>query len=252
MSMPELDTFQWIILHLCAVLIGVSKAGFGGATGVIVAPLLALVMSATNAIGIMLPLLLATDIFSLAYYWRRWDTRNVVTLVPGAWVGIFVGWLLLGQLSEAGLKQVIGGMALAFAVLQIARGQFSRSDTPVRFGTHWGLLAGFATGTTSTLAHQGGVVTTMFLLPQRMANRTFVGTTTALYFLINTSKIPFYVHRDLLSWGVVRADIPLLPSIMGGAVLGFWLNRKVSNKWFLRVILVFVILTGVKLLFFAK
>ena len=52
------------------MLIGVTKAGFGVGTGILATPLLVLVMPPKQAIGIMLLLLLLTDILSLFYYWR--------------------------------------------------------------------------------------------------------------------------------------------------------------------------------------
>ncbi|MCZ6678265.1 MAG: sulfite exporter TauE/SafE family protein, partial [Candidatus Poribacteria bacterium] len=64
---------------------------FGGAVGVLVTPMLTGMMPAKIAVGLMLPLLFSTDIFSLFHYWRRWDGRNVSRLTPGALLGIVIG-----------------------------------------------------------------------------------------------------------------------------------------------------------------
>ena len=37
-----------------------------------------------QTVGMVLPLLCAGDLFSLAHYWRKWDARNLKYLLPGA------------------------------------------------------------------------------------------------------------------------------------------------------------------------
>lgn len=78
------DTWpQALALVAGAILIGISKAGFGGGPGMLVPPLLALfIEDARIAVGLLLPLLLATDVFALRFYWGRWDKRNVVPIDP--------------------------------------------------------------------------------------------------------------------------------------------------------------------------
>ncbi|HIE53250.1 MAG TPA: sulfite exporter TauE/SafE family protein [Armatimonadetes bacterium] len=236
------------LLHLSAVLIGVSKAGFGGGTGVLVTPLLTLVLPPKEVVALMLPLLLATDILSLGYYWRRWDTRNVVALMPGALLGILLGGRLLGMLSDLALKRIIGVLACLFAGLQILRERLPSAVEGYQPRYWHGLGAGMVTGLSSTLAHVGGVITSMFLLPQKLPNRTFVGTTTLLYFLINGSKMPVYLGLGLIDLPLLRRDLPLLPTLALGVLLGIWLNRRVSATLFSRIVLAFVLLTGIKLL----
>ncbi len=65
---------EWPALLLAgfAVLfIGVAKAGFGGGLGMLVTPLCVLAFGPKTAIGVLLPLLCAGDVFSLYHYWRR-------------------------------------------------------------------------------------------------------------------------------------------------------------------------------------
>jgi uncharacterized membrane protein YfcA len=242
-----LDT-QTIILNLAALLIGFSKAGFGGGTGILVGPMLTLILPAKQTVGLMLPLLLATDILSLFYYWNQWDRRNVLTLMPGALAGIFLGTRILDVIPDLYLKKTIGLLACVFAVIQVVRDAVVRTRSPFSGGTVQGFAAGFVTGTISTLAHIGGLVTTMYLLPQRLDNRRFVGTTTAVYFLINAAKVGPYIGLGLLNRSVLVQDLYLMPSIAAGTGLGILLNRRVPSGAFSKVVLLFVLATGIKLL----
>ena len=75
---------------LGAWLTGVSKAGFGGGIGMIVVPMFTHFRSARNVIGLMLPLLFSTDIFSLFHYWKQWHRQSVTRLILGSLLGITV------------------------------------------------------------------------------------------------------------------------------------------------------------------
>lgn len=237
-----------VVLYVAALLIGITKAGFGGGTGVLVTPLMVLILPAKEAVGLMLPLLSATDVVSLAYYWGKWDRRNVLMLLPGAVVGILLGSVLLGLISDVVLKKTIGVVACVFVLVSVYRERIVRSDRGFRPGYGHGVLAGTVTGLVSTLAHVGGVVTSMYLLPQRLTNRAFVGTTTAVYFLINLIKFVPYVALGLVDEGVLRQDLILMPGIVVGVLMGIWANRHLSRRVFSWIVLVLVLATGVKLL----
>ena len=105
-----------------------------------------------------------------------------------------------------------------------------------------GLLAGLFAGAFSTLAHMGGLVVVMYLLPQRLGNNAFVATTTATYFLLNFIKIPFYFQLDLFSFEIL-IEGHRAPSIhwAGGTHRHFALNNRVPELLFSRIVLFLLI-----------
>ncbi len=240
---------QHLALGFAALLIGVSKAGFGGGTGLLVGPLLALLFPAKTGVALMLPLLLACDLASLYPYWRQWDKRNVVVLLPGAAVGIVVGSFALGWVSDILLAKTIGILAIGFALLQVYRYRLAQSDAPFAPSLWHGSMTGFATGFVSTLSHVGGVLTTMYLLPQRLDNLRFVGTTTLVYLLVNLAKVPAYVQLGILDAEVLQRDLLFFPVVFLGTALGVYLNRRIPSALFARVVLAIVLVTGITLLF---
>ena len=125
-------TVDTIVLYLAALLIGLSKAGFGGGTGILVTPMLASILPAKEAVGLMLPLLFATDIMALVHYWGKWNRRNVLFLVPGALVGILIGTMILGIIPDIYLKKFIGAMACIFGIFQGVRSLRARADARSR------------------------------------------------------------------------------------------------------------------------
>ncbi|MCD6507905.1 sulfite exporter TauE/SafE family protein [Candidatus Poribacteria bacterium] len=242
-----------IVTVIATIFIGISKAGFGGGTGIVATPLLAMVMTAREAIGLMLPLLVMTDILSMLYYWRRWDTPNVIALIPGAIVGIMLGGTVLKDMPEMWLKRIIGVIALLFVLAQFRRNLRSREGDKeggreIRHRYLKGLAAGVGAGITSTLAHIGGVVVSMYLLPQRLSNRAYVGTTTAVFFIINATKVPVYFKLDILNGQILRDDLLFLPLLGMGVLSGIFLNRRISKRTFSYIILILVLISGTKLL----
>jgi uncharacterized membrane protein YfcA len=239
--------FEYIILYFCALMIGVTKAGFGGGTGLIVTPLLASIMPAKEAVGLMLPLLFLTDIFAMFHYFGKWDKKNVLGLLPGALIGILIGTVILKNLPDIYLKKTIGVIACIFVVVQLLREWLARSDAAVKFRYWYGIPAGMATGLVSTLAHIGGVITSMFLLPQKLSNQAYVGTTTGLYFLINAAKIGPYIYLKMFTRFSLFHDLIAAPMIAIGVMVGIFLNKRISSTLFSRIILILVFAMGIKL-----
>lgn len=240
--------YRTIILFVCAVVIGISKAGFGGGTGLLIPPLLAMIMPAKDAVGLMLPLLFLTDILCLIWYWKKWDNRNVMAIIPASWLGIFFGTKILAVISDIYLKKIIGLLACVFAALQWFSQQIFKREAHFKTSYWYGAIAGAIIGVISTLAHIGGLITSMYLLPQKLSNERFVGTTTAIYFLLNLAKIYPYYKLGLLNQSILRQDALASPGIIIGTAFGIYLNRRISNRWFSKVVLASVLAMGIKLL----
>jgi uncharacterized membrane protein YfcA len=243
-----ITSVEWSLLGLGAFIIGLAKAGFGGGMGIAVAPMLATVMPSRAAIGLMLPLLIAGDVVTLVGYRGGWDRRNLIELLPGAVVGIAAGGFVLAHLSAPALARAIGAFALFFAAVQHARDHWQPNEKGRRFHPAFGAVVGLLCGLVSTLSHIGGILTTMYLLPQRLGNATFVATASALYFSMNIVKLIPYCRQGILTPPMLWQDAFLLPLLFAGALTGFVLNRRVSSGAFNRIVLLFVAITGLKLL----
>lgn len=104
---------------LVILLIGLSKGGLGGALGGIATPLMALVMPADQVIGLLLPVLMITDIFAVASHWGHWEGRLLWLLVPASLIGIGAGTFFITGVSGRGLRQGLGVIVLLFALYKI-------------------------------------------------------------------------------------------------------------------------------------
>lgn len=241
---------EWVLLHLGAAIIGIGKSGFGGGTGILATPLFALALGGRTAVGVMLPLLIICDIFvlSLSHYRKNVDKDTIAVLLPSMLVGILVGLPVLNIIPDTAFRKFIGLLALFFAVAQAYKEFYLKFEKPIKPNSALGFALGFGAGFASAVAHQGGVFTTMYMLPQKMPNAVFVGTSTVLYFAVNLSKVLPYWQMGLINgWGLMLG-LQLLPSVAFGALFGLWLNKFLPLKAFSNLILLLVFLTAIRLL----
>lgn len=238
----------WLLAALAVLFIGLSKAGFGGGLGMLTTPLCALAFPPKEAVGMVLPLLCAGDLFSLAHYWRKWDARNLKYLLPGAAAGIVIGVHFIGQFSPRQLNIAIGVIAVTFVAFQVFREIIFRAEGAFAPNHAVGVPIGTLAGVTSSFAHGAGPVVSMFLMPQRLPKEIFVGTNVLVFFWINWIKVPFFVANGVITTGTLLKSLYLLPLVPVGVWLGVWLNRRVSEKWFVRIVLLALFLSGVQLI----
>lgn len=242
-----LDAF--LAAATAAALIGVAKAGFGAGSGVIATPLVALTMPVPDAAALLLPVLIAGDLFAVWHYRRSASVGDLRLLLPAALAGIVLGSFAFDFLAPHGraLEVGVGVLALAFVVWQTVRARVLRllADRPP--SRLWGAVLGGTAGFTSTIAHVGGPPIAVYLLPRGLGRELYVGTAAWFFFVVNLVKLVPYAWLGLLSVTNVEVAAALLPLAFLGAALGAWLNRAVQERVFMLAIYALLILTGVQL-----
>ncbi|MBV7330453.1 sulfite exporter TauE/SafE family protein [Chloroflexi bacterium TSY] len=234
---------------LALILIGIGKAGFGGGVGLVAVPLMALTIPVADAVALMLPLLMIMDIFSIQHYYTLFNQRIIFTMIPGAVVGIMLGGLYFHQFSadERTMRMGIGILALAFVLFQASRalifGRLTKSNPSPIIGVIMGGISGF----TSTLAHAGGPPASIYILPQQLPRQGFVGTTVVFFFLVNWIKMIPYSYLGLFQVGDLLTILILCPICYLGVRLGIYLNGRVDEQWFNRIVYTLLFLTGLQL-----
>ena len=119
--LPDYSLIAWLLIIFSVYLTGVSKGGFAGGFGTLSVPLMALAISPTQAAGLLLPLLLVMDVFAVKAWWGKHDRAEVWRFVPGLFIGVTVGTLLFGSLSEQGVRLVLGILSVVFAAYMLLK-----------------------------------------------------------------------------------------------------------------------------------
>lgn len=234
----------WLVALAC-LLLGFNKAGVAGTLGPFVTVIMVLALPADEAVGLLLPMLIAADSFALAAYWRKWEARLIPPLLLAAIVGIAIGTVVISRISEERLQTLIAVALLVFAILYIAQRGIR---LPERHHRRWAMVAGTTAGFTSAVAHAGGPPVIVYLMGVGLEPRRFVATTVALFSMINIIKVPGYLLAGLLDGELILSTIWGWVMIPVGVVLGRLLIDHVDKTVFERVTMVLLVLGAVTLL----
>ncbi|MBC3812297.1 sulfite exporter TauE/SafE family protein [Undibacterium aquatile] len=245
--MEHMNTAGWLVAAFAVLITGISKSGLGGALGGLAVPFLSLWISPRNAAAVMLPILIAMDMVGIRAWSGKADWRDLKVLIPGAIVGIVLGTLAFGVMSDQLVKGLIGLIAVGFTLDRLLRhrGQATTEQRPSRI---FGWLSGIGAGFTSTLAHAGGPPVMIYLLSWRQPRETFVATTVFFFSVINLAKLPFYIALGLFSIDTLTMSALLLPLVPVGVWIGMRLLQRIPERPFYLFATAALGLSGVKLL----
>ncbi|WP_286805365.1 MULTISPECIES: sulfite exporter TauE/SafE family protein [unclassified Marinimicrobium] len=230
------------------LLVGLSKGGFGGGLGTLAVPALSLMIDPRMAAGILLPILCTMDLVSLWSFRGRWDWANLKIMFPWAMVGLLGGALTFQYMSVDMIRLMIGVMALYFVghylwgkyLLQ----RLHAHGPSVWRGGFWSGVSGYV----SYIAHAGGPPIAIYLLPQHLSKTVFVGTTVLFFSVVNYTKLVPYAFFGQLNIGNITTALVLLPFAPLGVLLGVYLHKRVSDRWFYWTCYGLLLVAGIKLL----
>ncbi len=238
------DPWFYVAAVPAVFVLGLSKGGFT-ALGLLMVPMMALVISPIQAAGITLPILVLSDLVALVSYWRVYDKPTLRIMIPGALVGIGVGWLTAAYVTETHIRLIVGLISIFFAVQFFVRRGHAVEAAPqnVARGTFWSILTGF----TSFVSHAGGPPFQVYTAPLRLEPQIFAGTSVILFALVNAVKlVPYFFLGQFDTQNLATAAI-LVPIAIPSTLLGVWLVRRFNPRRFYDLIYATILLVGVYL-----
>lgn len=245
--MVELTPVVIVGIGVAAFIIGFAKAGIGGSIGPLTTIVAVIVLPTRTALAILLPLLMVGDAFALGALWRRWDTREVLRLLPGAAVGVAAGTYLLAQADSPALRRLLGALILVFVAYWVF-GQRLVRLAQRRPQPWYGWLAGAVAGVTSALAHSGGPPVAAYLLLKGLEPVRFVATTALVFAIVNLIKVPSYLAAGLFDLELQRQLAWAVLVIPVGVVVGRLLVERIDRRLFHRASVVLLTISAVYLL----
>ncbi len=246
--MFDLNLTVWIVVALCAVMVGIAKTGIPG-VGILVVPLMASVLPARSSVGVLLGILILADLFAAGYYRHNAAWSHVFKLLPAAFAGIIAGYFGLKVVTNEQLKPIIGIIVMAMLAINYWHTKIRGEEAPVP--TQWWVAVGlgFLAGITTMMANAAGPVMIIYLLAMRLPKIEFMGTSAWFFFIINWLKVPFSASLDLMTVESLKLDLMMLPFIAVGAAVGILVLRKIPQKAFNTLVRILAAAAAIKLLF---
>ncbi|WP_066740972.1 sulfite exporter TauE/SafE family protein [Cupriavidus sp. D384] len=242
----ELNITTILVTFAGVFLICFMKGAFGGGFAIVGIPLLSLVMDPVSAGGLLAPLFVAMDLFSLRY-WKpsTWSRPDLLLLVPGLVVGIGVGYFLFRVLDHRAISIIMAVVTLSFVGLWLLRGGHvavqPRSSPKA-------VAAGLTSGITTMVAHSGGPPLAMYLLPLGLSKQVYAGTTSMFFTVGNVLKaVPWLALARPVGavWTLMAICLLAVPA---GVWLGWRLHGRLDQRQMYRACYSLLVVTALKLL----
>lgn len=241
------DPYFYFAAIPAVVFVGLAKGGLGG-LGQLGIPFLALVVSPVQGAAIMLPILIVMDMVSL-WSWRGYrDIRTLKFMVPGAMLGILIGYLTARVISDDMVLLLVGLLGLWFAlpfILPSQRGTIRPAEHSALTGNFWGTVSGF----TSFLAHAGGPPYQIYALPLRQDPKIYAGTSTVFFAILNAVKlIPYFALGQFDATNLSLSTV-LFPLAIVSTAAGAWIVSRLRADVFYPYMTFMLLVVSIKLIY---
>jgi uncharacterized protein len=238
------------LFFLCVVpaimLYGIAKSGLGGSMTLISIPLMTVVMPLGQALAIVLPILILSDMVAVYKFRKNFDGETLKLLMPGAAIGIFIGSITFTFFSESLLKFIIGLMGFMFA------GHYflfkSKKIVPLKKSFIKGGICSVISGFTSFCVHAGGTPLSVYLLPLRMKKEVYVGTRIIFFTCLNLIKFPFYISLSIVTLESFKYSLLLFPLAVIGISIGYQILKIIKEALFYNIIYFLILFSSFKLI----
>tara|TARA_A100001015_G_C14918044_1_gene683152 strand:- start:183 stop:926 length:744 start_codon:yes stop_codon:yes gene_type:complete len=242
----EINFLFFISVVPAIILYGIAKSGLGGSISLISVPLMTIVMPLQQALAIILPILIFSDLIAVYRFRREFDFSILKLIVPFAAIGIIIGSFTFNNFSEDLLKLIVGIMGFLFAGHYFL---FKKEKTvPAKKNFLKGAICLTIAGFSSFCVHAGGTPTSLYLLPLRLKKEIYVGTRIVFFACVNLIKLPLYVYLSMMNFDTLYQSIFLLPLAVIGIFIGYRLLKIIEEDLFYNILYALIFVSSTKLI----
>ncbi len=248
--MPN-DLHFYLVAAAAVLFVGLAKGGMGEALALMGVPILSLVVSPVQAAAILLPILIVMDGVSL-WAWRHDnDRKTLLMMLPGAMLGIAVGWFTAAQVPRDALRLIIGTITVGFVLRYAYTSWRARRGIvlpPRGHSRPLAALLGLGAGYGSFVAHSGGPFFQIYALPLRLPPRAYTGAIVRFFAILNVVKIVPYIALGQLGTANLATSATLFPLAAAATFTGSLIVKRMRPQIFYPFMYSMAFLAGLKLL----
>ncbi len=240
-----MDTTFWV-LAIVGLVTGISKFSIGG-MGIIILPILTIAFPGPEAVAILVPMYIATDIMAVSSYRSHISWKTLLHIIPIAFVGIIVGTYLLTRLDNDSFTTMLGGLIISMLIvsiwLDISKSAVLQQPIIIQ-------CISFFAGIITTIANAAGSLISLLLLEQKLSKESYVSTRAWIFMIINVLKLLMLMSIGLMNIEIAKHSLVAFLPLTIGAIIGYYLLKKLNLnqfKWLIRII---AMIAAIKLLIF--
>jgi len=233
--------FISVVLFFASFTLG--TAGFGFA--LVSMPLISLVASPKFAVPFVMLYSFGINCFLLLRFKEYIDWQKLWPLVVGALPGIPLGIYFLKNYEDVMIKKIVGGVVIVFALWNLT----VRAERRYALSRSWAYLAGFAGGILHGGTAISGPPVLMYLTLNRWEKTLTRATLQSFFSLTHFFSLFGLVITKVLTLPVLRLNLLYLPIVILGVGTGYFLFKRLSSRFFSRILLSLLLATGLLLIF---
>lgn len=238
----DLDPTTLVVAMVAAFLLAAvsAVAGFGG--GVVLLPVFVALFGLRVAVPVLTLTQLVSNASRVALNRHRID-RGLVGWFALGGVPCAVGaGLVFATAPLAALERLLGVLLVVVVLWRRLR------PRPARLSPRAFVAVGAASGLGSALVGSVGPLTAPFFLARGLVKEAYIGTEATSAVLLHAAKLVAYGVAALLSARVLVLGLLLAPATMLGAWVGRHVVRRISERAFVLVVEVGLLVSAVLLL----
>jgi uncharacterized membrane protein YfcA len=238
---------SWVLAFLAAIILGISKSGIKG-IAIIIVTLMAIAFGARESTGLIVPLLIAGDIFAVIYYNRHAQWHYIFRFLPWMITGVLIGVFIGKDLDEETFKFGMAFIILGSVLMMYWWDKRKSKSVP----THWTFAGsiGIMAGITTMIGNLAGAFSNIFFLAMRLPKNEFIGTAAWLFFIVNVFKLPFHIFVwQTITPETLWINLKLVPGILIGLLIGVRLVKIIKDDFYRKMILILTAVGALLILF---
>lgn len=232
------------------LLVGLTKGGMGEALALMGVPLLAMAVPPVQAAAILLPILVVMDCVSL-WIWRQHNDRTLLKmLLPGALLGIAIGWATSAYVPRDALRLIIGLITVLFVARYFHNSWRARQGHLIHAKPHRlapAAVLGTLSGYGSFVAHAGGAPFQVYGLPLKLPPREYTGAAVRFFAILNVIKLGPYFALGQLDTANLAISATLVPLAIAATAVGGFVVKRMKPDVFYPFMYAMAFIAGLKL-----
>jgi uncharacterized membrane protein YfcA len=229
-----------LIIFFSALVQGATSFGFS----LIALPLLGLVLDLKNIVPMLVLFSLFMNIIILIRLKRKPHIKALLMMFIVAVIFTPIGVQILKVMDESILKIFIGILLIVVAIL-LKRGYRVHIQNEKLTFLIAGVLSGIFNGSVSI----SGPPIVVMLSNNDTERDLFRISLTTYFLLLNIITVFLYFNGGLLSAGIIKSYLGLIPFLIGGTIAGTLLGSHIDEVKFKNVVLNLLVVMGIMNLF---
>lgn len=231
-----MNIILFILLSLVAEVLG-TVGGFG--SSLFFVPIAGFFFDFQTVLGITAMFHLASNVSKIALFKKGIDKGLLLKMGIPAVIFVMLGAWMSNWIKADWLEVVLAIFLIAISLLFLLIKSIKLRPTTTNAAVG-GILSGFIAGLVGT----GGAIRGITLAAFNLTRDVFVATSATIDLAIDFSRSVVYFANGYMH----REHLYLIPILLGVSIAGTWIGKKVlehvSDELFRKIVLIFVLVTG--------